>query len=134
MRAIWPEYDRAGVGFSFSLFGEPYLNLGFVGVFIFSMIFGILCRTLYAWFLKSPLNPAAIAIYALSWPFVFVYFRGGIGVDYHRQLIYTVPVLLAIFLAGVRRDTPPKALEDGPASMPESRSNYRAIPSGLATD
>jgi oligosaccharide repeat unit polymerase len=107
MRAIWPDYDRQGVGFSFSLFGEPYLNLGFVGVLIFSLIFGVLCRTLYAWFLRDRFNPASITIFALSWPFVFVYARGGIGADYHRQLIYIVPILLAILVAGTRRRKPP---------------------------
>jgi oligosaccharide repeat unit polymerase len=123
MRAIWPEYDRVYVGFSFSLFGEPYLNLGFGGVLIFGLVFGVLCKTLYAWFLRDPRNPAVIAIYALSWPFVFVYARGGVGVDYHRQLIYTLPVLLAIVLAGIRR----RATESSPRALAGTKQD-RVVP------
>jgi oligosaccharide repeat unit polymerase len=118
MSAIWPDYDRAFVGFSFSLFGEPFLNLGFVGVLTFGLAFGALYKTLYAWFLRDRLNPAVVTIFALSWPFVFVYARGGVGADYHRQLIYIVPVLLAILLAGIRRRAPSTGLQvSGPTRL-----------------
>jgi oligosaccharide repeat unit polymerase len=102
MQAMWPTLRASGGGFAFSFFGEPFLNFGAVGVFILAFIFGMLCRTLYAWFLRAPENRAVIAIYALSWPFTFVYMRGGFGVDYQRQLIYVLPILGALLVAGIR--------------------------------
>ena len=102
MTTIWPTLRAAGGGFAFSFFGEPFLNFGAAGVLVLAFIFGMLSRTLYAWFSRAPGNRAVIAIYALSWPFVFVYMRGGFGVDYQRQLIYVLPVLGALLFAGIR--------------------------------
>ena len=106
MRAIWPRFQAAGIGFAFSFFGEPFLNFGWFGVFILALIFGMLSRTLYAWFRREAWNPAVIAVYALSWPFVFVYMRGGFGGDYQRQLIYVLPVIGALVFAGIKRRRP----------------------------
>jgi oligosaccharide repeat unit polymerase len=128
MSAIWPDYNRAFVGFSFSLFGEPYLNLGFIGVLLFGLVFGALCKALYAWFLRDRLNPAVITIFALSWPLVFVYARGGIGADYHRQLIYIVPVLLAIVLAGIRRAAPSTGVRDSRPTVLAAMNHDSPVP------
>jgi oligosaccharide repeat unit polymerase len=99
MGVIWPDFARQNVGFSFSFFGEPYLNFGVSGVFAVALIFGLAWRTLYEWFRRDPRNPTVIAIFALTWPMLFVYMRGGIGIDYPRQAIMVVPVFLAITVA-----------------------------------
>ncbi len=101
--AIFPAVARAGGGFSFSLFGEPYLNFGYFGVIGISMLLGIASRALYAWFLRAPRNPTVIAFYALNWPFLLVYMRGGLGVDYQRQVIVVSPLIAAAAFAQVRR-------------------------------
>jgi hypothetical protein len=95
MATIWPQLATGGVQFYFSVFGEPYLNLGLVGVIVVSTLFGLFWRALYAWFARAPANPFVIVFFALSWPFLLVYVRGGIGADYQRHLIYLLPVLAA---------------------------------------
>lgn len=99
MQVIWPEFARQHVGFAFSLFGEPFLNFGLPGIVLVSAIFGLAWRSLYTWFTRNPSNPIVLAVYALSWPFLFVYMRGGIGVDYQRQLIVLLPVVLIVLVA-----------------------------------
>lgn len=103
MAEIWPQLSSANVGFAFSLFGEPYLNFGPLGVVLMALVFGVFWRAAYAWFRRAPRNPFVISIYALSWPFLFVYMRGGIGVDYQRQVIYVIPVLVAYLVVRTRR-------------------------------
>lgn len=111
MAVIWPQLARASVTFYFSVWGEPYLNFGLLGVIAVSLAFGIFWRSVYAWFRRRPTNRFVIAFYALSWPFIFVYMRGGIGADYQRQAIYLVPVVVAyLFIrrpASISRDVVP---------------------------
>jgi oligosaccharide repeat unit polymerase len=111
MAAIWPQFASAGVGFSFSLFGEPYLNFGLLGAVAVAFAFGVFWRAAYAWFRRAPMNPFVISLYALSWPFLFVYMRGGLGVDYQRQVIYVLPVLLAYLFVRRSRIVRPNAVQ-----------------------
>jgi O-antigen polysaccharide polymerase Wzy len=110
MATMWPQLASAGVQFYFSVFGEPYLNFGLVGVIVISLLFGLFWRALYTWFTRAPTNPFVMCFYALSWPFLFVYMRGGIGADYQRHLIYLLPAVLAYFFARRSRITLPNAL------------------------
>jgi oligosaccharide repeat unit polymerase len=111
MEALWPVLAAAHVGFAYSMFGEPYLNFGFVGVLMFGILFGLACRVLYAWFLRDPHNRVAQVLFALSWPFVFVYMRGGVGVDYQRQVILLAPVVVAwLYARKIRRRSPASSL------------------------
>ncbi|MEA2511548.1 MAG: hypothetical protein QOJ59_1035 [Thermomicrobiales bacterium] len=103
MQVLWPDFYRMHIRFYFSMFGEPYLNLGVVGVTFFGIVFGVLWKALYVWFAKDPRNTTVIALYALNWPFVFVYMRGGVGVDYQRQVIVVLPAVMALVIAQVRR-------------------------------
>jgi hypothetical protein len=103
MEKIWPDFSRAGVGFAFSFFGEPYLNFGLMGVIAVSFLFGVGWRGLYAWFRRAPTNPTVVALYAVNLPFLFVYMRGGLGVDYQRQVMATAPILLFALVAEVRK-------------------------------
>jgi hypothetical protein len=114
MAAIWPQFASAGVGFSFSLFGEPYLNFGLFGVIAVFLAFGVFWRAAYEWFRRAPMNPFVISAYALSWPFLFVYMRGGLGVDYQRQVIYLLPVLLAFLFVRRSRIAQPNAVPRRP--------------------
>lgn len=94
MQLIWPTFAREHVGFAFSLLGEPYLNWGLPGVALICAILGVTWRGLWTWFTRAPHNPLVMTLYALAWPFVFVYMRGGLGVDYPRQVIAMLPVIL----------------------------------------
>jgi hypothetical protein len=99
MEVIWPAFYNQQVGFAFSAFGEPYLNFGIAGVAVFGLVAGVICRVLYSWMTRRPGSQVAQAVFAVSWPFVFVYMRGGIGVDYQRQLIILVPLLVGYAFA-----------------------------------
>jgi hypothetical protein len=103
MQQIWPQFAHAGVGFAFSFFGEPYLNFGLAGALVVAALFGVAWKALYRWFARDPGNPVVVALFALNWPFLFVYMRGGLGVDYHRQLMCVLPLLAAVLVARVRR-------------------------------
>src|ERR1700694_4728739 len=76
MTVIWPQLAIAQVGFAFSIFGEPYLNLGILGVIPFCLGFGVAWKTLYVSLRRHPSNRFVITVYALSWPFLLVYVRG----------------------------------------------------------
>lgn len=93
MRVLWPDLAAQRVGLAFSLFGEPFLNFGLPGVAAISSLFGMAWRGLWEYWRRQPHNVVAIGVYAISWPFLFVYLRGGIGVDYQRQLIALVPFI-----------------------------------------
>lgn len=102
--AIWPRLAANRVGFSFSVFGEPYMNLGHVGVVLFGIAFGVAWRYLYEYRRLLESSRIVNAVFALSWPFMFVYMRGGVAVDYQRQVILVLPVLAATWLV-TRRPT-----------------------------
>jgi oligosaccharide repeat unit polymerase len=119
MDRLWPALAAQHVLFTFSFFGEPFWNFGFAGVVAISALFGIAWRTLYEWYQRAPRNRTVIAIYALSWPFLFVYMRGGIGVDYQRQLIAVLPIVVAAFFA--RRHSPRTARMPQRVAVPATR-------------
>lgn len=100
MGAIWPDLARQGIGLSFSLFGEPYLNFGILGIAPFGCAFGLVWGTLYDWFRANSRRIGAAVIYSACWPYLFVYMRGGIGADYQRQVITLLPLIVCVWLAG----------------------------------
>jgi hypothetical protein len=119
---IWPQLGPQ-LGYSFSLFGEPYLNLGFAGVFLVTLLFAALWRAAYEWFKSAQGNVIVMTLYAISLPFLLVYARGGIGVDYQRQIICVALLLVAIPVALIRThekkpsSSMPRAW--APAALPE---------------
>ncbi|WP_328460734.1 oligosaccharide repeat unit polymerase [Actinoplanes sp. NBC_00393] len=85
-------YER-GTGVAFSVFGEPWLNLGWVGEILVLSTLGIAARALYEFLQKNRANAAAIAVFAVCSPYAFVFMRGGIGVDYFRMAFALLPLL-----------------------------------------
>jgi len=99
MQVIFPSLFAANVQFTFSLFGEPYMNWGLFGVLGFCLAFGAAWRALLEWFRRSQANRLTQGVFAASWPFMFVYVRGGLGVDYQRQVIVLLPILVGAWYA-----------------------------------
>lgn len=132
MAVIWPAFYDQGVGFSFSAFGEPYLNFGVVGVAVFGLVAGTICSALYSWIVRCPGSQVAQAVFAVSWPFVFVYMRGGVGVDYQRQMIILVPLLVGYAIAW--RDIPGGGAQvDSPAARSQAHGHARKVHMPLAS-
>ena len=104
MPTVWPALAAQHVGFAFSMFGEIYMDFGMPGVFLVMCIFGVAWQALYAWYRRDPGSAVASALFASCWPFVFVYLRGGIAVDYQRQLIVLLPMVIALAMTRVKRD------------------------------
>ena len=103
MSQLWPDLYALNIHFTFSMFAEPYLNFGVLGVALVLFVAGVLWRALYTWFRRAPNNPGVMTLYALSFPYLFVYMRGGFGLDYYRQAFAVIPVLLALAYAGRKR-------------------------------
>jgi oligosaccharide repeat unit polymerase len=110
---LFPWHYQRHIGFSYSFFAEPYYNFGITGVITVSFLMGVLLRRFWIWYGRSRLDPYRIAIIALTIPYIIVYARGGLGVDYHRQAIATIPFLVAFAILsrvspspGRRRMTP----------------------------
>jgi hypothetical protein len=114
MEALWPTLAALNVGFSFSGFGEPYLNFGYPGVAVLAAAFGLAWRALYEWLRRAPNNPFVQGLFALSWPFLFVYMRGGLGVDYQRQVIAVLPFAIGLLVAGRSTHWPEQARQSAP--------------------
>jgi oligosaccharide repeat unit polymerase len=111
-RQLFPSYASRRIGFAFGFFGEPYLNFGVPGVVVVSLLVGVALRRLYNYLRSRPRDELAVLLFALSWPFVFVYMRGSIGVDYQRQAILLLPLLWLYRRAELRarRGTGPKGV------------------------
>jgi oligosaccharide repeat unit polymerase len=103
MSQLWPDLYALNIHFTFSMFAEPYLNFGVLGVALILFAAGVLWRALYTWFRRAPNNPGVMTLYALSFPYLFVYMRGGFGLDYYRQAFAVIPVVLALAYAGRKR-------------------------------
>jgi oligosaccharide repeat unit polymerase len=103
MSQLWPDLYALNIHFTFSMFAEPYLNFGVLGVALILFGAGVLWRALYTWFRRAPNNPGVMTLYALSFPYLFVYMRGGFGLDYYRQAFAVIPVVLALAYAGRKR-------------------------------
>jgi oligosaccharide repeat unit polymerase len=103
-RQLFPSFASRRIGFAFGFFGEPYLNFGVLGVVLVSLLSGIALRRLYNYLRSRPRDELAVLVFALSWPFVFVYMRGSLGVDYQRQAILLLPLIWLYRRAEVRGD------------------------------
>ena len=64
--ATWPSLVKDGFKPAFSPLLVFYWDFGVAGVFLGMAVFGIVCRTLYEWFLANRTNTAAQAIFAIS--------------------------------------------------------------------
>jgi hypothetical protein len=101
MGTLWPSLASI-TQFYFSMFGEPYFNGGALGVGIVGVLFGAFWRYLWLALRRQFDSPIAMALYAVSLPFIFVYMRGGVGADYQREVIFTAPILALAVLAATR--------------------------------
>ena len=102
MDALWPSLSNA-TQFTFSLFGEPFFDGGALGVAIFGFLFGGFWRYLWLALRDQFNNPIAMALYGVSLPFMVIYLRGGVGLDYQREVIFTARIVVLVIFAAVRQ-------------------------------
>lgn len=112
-RSIWPQkpitvdqYLNAellptlvgqGAGFSFSIYSEPYLNFGLIGVAMVLLALGIAAAKLDS--LANSTNLFAFWLYAMCAAFTFPIFRGSVSFDIQRLMIAALPIGLLIVMA-----------------------------------
>lgn len=100
-RTVWPTRPRVAdeqinsalfklpsynYGFSFGYFGEPYYNFGVSGVIAAGGVAGWAVAFLGDRARRTR-SPISMTVCLVSVAYIVIYMRGGIGVDYHRQLI-----------------------------------------------
>ena len=74
--------------------GEGYLNFGWGGVLLESVLLGLICRVVYAYRQQYPNNEGALLTYAFFFAFFVVIFRGGL-MGGHIGLLAVCLVLIA---------------------------------------
>jgi hypothetical protein len=92
---IFPETHARGIGFSFGIYSEPYLNFGIAGVVAVLLIFGLFL----GWIQRRAIVQADIAtlyVVAMIGGFLFPIVRGSISFDIQRALIAMLPALIAL--------------------------------------
>ncbi|MBI5230784.1 MAG: oligosaccharide repeat unit polymerase [Coriobacteriales bacterium] len=90
---LFPRTAAQGVGFSFSILGEPFYNGGLAGVIVILGLLGALYGRLSRWCQTRQRDNLSLALISAMLPFLYVFTRGGIGVDYQRALFVVLPML-----------------------------------------
>ena len=102
MYLIWPSLAPY-VGFAYSIFAEPYFNFSYIGELGILLLFGLACRWLYEWTSANPRSYFAMGVFALAWPYIIVFVRGGLAVDSHRFVIALAPFALGALVLPLGR-------------------------------
>lgn len=89
---FFPGTASAGVGFAFSIFGEPWFDGSWLGVALVLLLFGAAWGRFDALRRTRP-SIVTTTAFAVSLPFIIVFMRGGIGEDYQDLLLVLLPLL-----------------------------------------
>lgn len=94
----------AGTGYSYSLPGSFYIEGGIVMILIGMFVFGVFCRTIWAYY-RLHGHMLAKAVLAVSLPYILLSQRGGFTDNNTTwYLAYLVPVVVGFYYAGRKRD------------------------------
>lgn len=99
---IFPATHSQGIGFSFGVYSEPFLNFGVIGVALILLIVGVALALIQVWSMRSR-DPIALFVLALTAGSIFPIFRGSISFDLQRLLMPMIPVLIVWWIC---RHTP----------------------------
>lgn len=102
---IFPVSDAQGTGYAFSMFSEPLVNFGVIGVILFGALFGATIGILHRKAEDIRTLPWMF-VYALSGAYAFVIMRGSLSFDIQRLLMLLVPVLLVLWISGLFSSAP----------------------------
>ncbi|GAB3067843.1 O-antigen polymerase [Nocardioides zeae] len=127
---VFPATAERGIGFSFSMYSEPYLNFGWLGTIGVFLIFGFFLGRLSSRLETSRTVPW-LFVYALTSGFTFALVRGTFTYNFQRLLIPLVPALLALlFSVGLKpahaRGRPPRPTSSGNLGASPSRDRRLA--------
>ena len=111
------------IGMTYSLPGEGWAQLGYIGVVIWCGLFGLVFGKFYNWFARSQQTEFQVAVYVLLLPLSIQFFRDGTLLTLVKfPLFYMVPLALWWLFAwfGGRRVRRPRG-------TPSSRTTARTI-------
>lgn len=90
-RVLWPGkplgapvkrfqlYDHGrAIGMTFSIAGAGWMQAGWIGIVLWTALFGAFYGALYRWFVRSGQDRYAVALYLILLPIAFQVFRDGI--------------------------------------------------------
>ncbi len=92
---------RAGTAPSY--FGGLWLDSGFVGIAIGTILFGMAARILYEYLRANPRNASVRLVYAASLPLTIILLRGNLTDTMPRALYLVGPILLCIRVASPKK-------------------------------
>jgi hypothetical protein len=82
---------------TFSPFGEPYRDGGLVGVFIFALLFGVLWKVAWLYYLRHRDSTVALVAYSALLPFMISWMRA----NFTLQALQVAMVLAVVVLGAV---------------------------------
>ena len=90
-----------GFGYSPSMLGEAYLNLGWFGIVPVFSILGVLARSAYVYIRRNGKSPSAVLLYAVCLWSVLMELRGGFAATTTTWLTNMAAAIVALhFIAG----------------------------------
>lgn len=100
--ALFPRTWSQGVGFSFGVYSEPFLNFGPGGIVVVLALLGIAFGCLES-VLRTSKTVGGLAIYALVAGGTFALVRGSISFDSQRIVITALPLIVLLLAARPQR-------------------------------
>jgi hypothetical protein len=104
--AVWPDLAKDGFQPEFSPLLVFYWDFGLPGVAAGMALFGILCRTLYEWFLRHRANLAAQLIFSISLWLVAAGARNDPVETIVFACVLVLPLIVLERCSGWRRPVP----------------------------
>jgi oligosaccharide repeat unit polymerase len=91
-----------------SFLGDLYAQLGTWGIIVGTFLSGLLWRTLYEWYKRTPTNRATVFLYAIILPNMFTFLAQSALIACLKWLPYMVPgAVVALLIARVRHPSLP---------------------------
>ena len=98
-------------GFAVSMFGSFYADSGWIGVVLYSMLYGILFRALFEYWRQRKSNAGVTMVYAAALPLVIMMLRTSAALAVGGAFILVIPLIVILVWAG-------RGVRGSPAGVP----------------
>jgi oligosaccharide repeat unit polymerase len=90
---------KTRAGFASSMFGGFYTDSGFVGVFAYSFLMGLLLRAIFEFWRRDPFNRSTCMVYAALLPLIVITLRASPTLTSGGLIFLVLPLLAAFWWA-----------------------------------